>query len=45
MVERTLEELQELADYYEDLEREEDMEIDYTIPEQKERRCKPYDSE
>ena len=38
MVKRNLEELQELADYYEDLEREEDMEIDYTIPEQKERK-------
>lgn len=38
MVKRTLEELQELQSYYEDLERQEDMEIDYTIPEQKERK-------
>lgn len=38
MKERTVKELRELQDHYDEIERREDEEIDYTIPEQKERK-------
>ena len=38
MRERTIAELRELQDYYDKIEHREDEEIDYTIPEEKERK-------
>lgn len=38
MKERTIEELRALQDHYDEIERREDEEIDYTIPEEKERK-------